>query len=73
VNALVEMAELAFDRLVAGEQADFGLIEAMVQQVVDGRLEPLGIVEHGHGLGAGFGGAGFVRHGASARANRVVL
>src|SRR3546814_12192497 len=37
-------------RSVAGEQADVGLVEPLIQQIVDRRLHPLGVVEHGDGL-----------------------
>ena len=49
------------------EQADVGLVEAAVQQGVDGVLQVLSLVEHGDGLGAGLGGAGRVGHGSSIR------
>src|SRR3546814_6828412 len=73
VNALVEMPELLLDRPAAGEQADLGLIEAAVQQLVDGRLHLLGGVEDGHGLGAGGRGSGSVRHWSSVSSDRLMV
>ena len=60
-----EVAELVLHGFLARQQAQFSLIEAVTQQLVDGGFQAAGIVEHGYGFGVRFACAAVGHRAAS--------